>query len=137
VTVIDDTYDDRYSSMRAALEVLRELETAGRKIVVCGELTEPEPGFRSHAKVGRAIVVQCGADWLIAAGPQGRLVVEAAQAAGMPGGRAVWRPHTAEAAACLRHLVQPGDAVLVKGGRKADLGQVVNNVLGRPLAAVA
>ena len=135
--VIDDTYDGRYSSWRAALEVLRELETPGRRIVVCGDLTEAGHGFRSHAELGRAIVVQCGADWLIATGPQGRRVVDAARAAGMPGGRAVWRPHGTEAASCLQQLAQPGDAVLVKGGSDAHLGQVINSLLGRPLAAVA
>jgi UDP-N-acetylmuramyl pentapeptide synthase len=137
VTVIDDTYDGRYGSWPAALEVLRELETAGRRIVVCGDLADPEGGFRRQAEIGRAMIVQCGADWLIAAGPQGRLVVEAAQAAGMPGRRAVWRPRISEAAGYVQDLVQPGDVVLVKSGRDADLGQVVDNLLGRPLAAVA
>ncbi len=137
VTVIDDTYDGRFASWRAALEVLREVETGGQRIVVCGGLSESGHGPQPQREIGRAAVVQCGADWLIACGPHGRLVVEAAQAAGMPGSRAVWRPQIKEAAAQLQQVVQPGDVVLVKGGGEVAWELVVNQVLGRPLASAA
>ncbi len=137
LTLIDDTYPGCEGSWPAALELLREIETAGRRIVVYGDLADPESGSRRQAEIGRAMIVQCGADWLIAAGPSGRLAVDAAQAAGMPNRRTVWRPRIAEAAGDVQNLVQPGDVVLVKSGHNADLGQVINNLLGRPLAAVA
>ncbi|HPM81018.1 MAG TPA: UDP-N-acetylmuramoyl-tripeptide--D-alanyl-D-alanine ligase [Candidatus Anammoximicrobium sp.] len=137
ITVIDDTYDGQFASWRAALEVLREVETQGRRIVVCGGLEESGHGPQPQREIGRAAVVRCGADWLIAGGPAGRTVVEAAQAAGMPASRAVWRPQIKDAAAQLQYVVQPGDAVLVKGGGEAAWEQVVQPVLGRPLASAA
>ena len=137
VTVIDDTYGGGFESWRAALEVLREVETTGRRIVACGGVGENEQGTRWEREIGRAMVAQCGADWLIACGSQGRRMVEAAQAAGMPVGRAVWRPQIKDAAAQLRQLVQPGDAVLVKGGGDAAWELVVRQVFGRPLASAA
>lgn len=135
--VIDDTYGGGYESWPAALEVLRELNTTGRRIVICGEVADPDSGFGRPAEIGRAVLERGGADWLIAVGPHGRQVVDAAQAAGMPCRRTVWRSRVSEAVSDVRNLVQPGDAVLVKSGRNADLGQVVNNLLGEPLAAVA
>lgn len=137
VTVIDDTYDGGFDSWRAAWEVLREMETAGRRIVACGGVVEDGQGSRRQRELGRALVAQCGTDWVVACGPQGRLVAEAAQAAGMPGGRAVWRPQIEDAAEYLRRLVQPGDVVLVKGGGDVAWELMVRPMFDRPVASAA
>jgi UDP-N-acetylmuramoyl-tripeptide--D-alanyl-D-alanine ligase len=137
VTLIDDTYESGYDSWRAALGVLREVETAGRRIVVCCGVGASGPGTRGQREVGRALVAQCGADRLIACGPQGRLVVRAAQAAGMPERRTVWKPQLEEATVLVRQLVRPGDVVLVKGGGDAAWERVANEVFGRPLVSAA
>lgn len=137
VLVIDDTYGGGYASWPAALEVLRELDTTGRRIVICGDVADPDCGFGRPADIGRAVIEQGGADWLIAIGPQGRMVVDAAQAAGMPSRRTMWRPRVSEAVSDARDLVRPGDVVLVKSGRNTELGQLVSNLLDGPLAAVA
>jgi len=137
VTLIDDTYGSGYESWPAALELLRELKTTGRRIVLCGDNGTLDCGLDRQAEIGRAVVERCGADWLIAAGPQGRRLVEAAQAAGMPCRRTVWRPRGCEAVSYARNLVRPGDAVLVKSGGNTELGQAVNDLSAAPLAAVA
>jgi UDP-N-acetylmuramoyl-tripeptide--D-alanyl-D-alanine ligase len=137
ITVIDDTYDCRAISMPAALEILRELDELGRRIVVCGELAETEDAFRLHRDMGQAIVTACGADWLVACGRYGRLMVDAAREAGMPNRRAVWCQRPEDAEQLLNGLIQSGDVVLVRGGRGMAMDQVVSRLVRARLATAA
>ncbi len=68
-TIINDAYNASPMAMKAALEVLREFDAPGRRIVVSGdmcELGDEAPGL--HHELGEQIVTLCGADLLIVCG---------------------------------------------------------------------
>ncbi|HEY2827529.1 MAG TPA: UDP-N-acetylmuramoyl-tripeptide--D-alanyl-D-alanine ligase, partial [Pirellulales bacterium] len=82
--LIDDSYNASPSAMRAALELLREVEAPGERVVVCGDMKElGETGRHWHRKIGEEVVTRCGADRLIACGDFAADVVLAAREAGM------------------------------------------------------
>ena len=105
--------------MEAALELLREFDAAGRRIVVCGDMGElGEQSLALHWQLGKQIVEIGGAEVLIACGQFARHVV-----AGGPAGR---HAPAAVPIACetvddalpyLGQAMLPGDVVLVKGSR--------------------
>ena len=77
-------------AMRAALELLRDFDAPGRRIVVCGDMRElGDEAARLHRKLGDEIVSLCGADVLLACGVHAQDVVAGARAAGMPASRAI------------------------------------------------
>jgi UDP-N-acetylmuramoyl-tripeptide--D-alanyl-D-alanine ligase len=130
-TVINDTYNASPTAMSAALELLREFDAPGRRIVVCGDMrdlgTESQP---LHRQLGDQVVTLCGADLVIACGEHSGEVISAARAAGMPRGQAISCRATSEGINQVIRQVRPGDVVLVKGSRDLAMEQVVD-ALGR------
>jgi UDP-N-acetylmuramoyl-tripeptide--D-alanyl-D-alanine ligase len=125
-TIINDAYNANPASMHAALELLRDFDTTGRRIIVCGDMAElGEAAARHHFQLGREVVNVCGADLLIACGQFARSVVDGARAAGMAKARTIPCTTTAEALPYLGQAILPGDAVLVKGSRSMNMEQVI------------
>ena len=125
--LINDAYNASPTSMRAALELLRDFDAPGRRVVVCGDMTElGEESARLHYRLGDEIVSHCGADLVIACGEFSRSVVEGARAAGMPPARSIPCRNVAEALPLLGQAILPGDVVLVKGSRSMNMEHVVD-----------
>jgi UDP-N-acetylmuramoyl-tripeptide--D-alanyl-D-alanine ligase len=137
VTLINDTYDCRAATLRPALELLRETERSGRRIVVCGDVAESENERRLYDDIGRSLVVHGGADLLVACGRNRQRLIEAAREAGMPAKQTIGCGRVDQAGAVLRGLVSPGDAVLVKGADGAVMQRVVDALLDEPVAVPA
>jgi UDP-N-acetylmuramoyl-tripeptide--D-alanyl-D-alanine ligase len=134
-TVIDDTYNSSPVAMRAALELLRDFDAPGRRIVVCGDMRElGEAAGRLHRHLGDQIVTLCGADILVACGQHADEVVAGAQAAGMPQSRAVAVASPEEVLAHIENELEPGDVVLVKGSRALAMERLVESLHARQLA---
>jgi len=129
MTIVDDTYNASPSAMRAALELLGELDVAGRRIVVTGDMAElGVESARSHQRLGQEIVTVCGADLVIACGPHAREVADFARRAGMPREAALACDTAQEAAGLLIEHAACGDAVLVKGSRCMQMEIVVQRL---------
>jgi UDP-N-acetylmuramoyl-tripeptide--D-alanyl-D-alanine ligase len=125
-TIIDDTYNASPVAMRAALELLRDFDAPGRRIVVCGDMRELGAAANDlHRTLGDEVVTVCGADLLIACGSHARDVVDGAHAAGMPRGHAVACQEPQEMLARREAILRPGDVVLVKGSRAMAMEQLV------------
>ena len=138
-TVINDSYNACPMAMRAALELLRDVDAPGRRIVVCGDMRELGPDSDNwHRRLGDEVVTLCGADWLLACGAYAADVVVGARRAGMPAARAWACESVEEAALQLKQTLASGDAVLIKGSRAMGLERVVDQLgAGRRLRVAA
>jgi UDP-N-acetylmuramoyl-tripeptide--D-alanyl-D-alanine ligase len=119
--LINDAWNANPVAMRAALAYLRESAGGRRTVAVLGEMAElggDAPRF--HAEVAHAAE---GVDVVIGVGPLARGYEPDA-----------WAATAAEAVGLVRELVQPGDAVLVKGSRSVGLELVADALAGVPAA---
>ena len=125
-TIIDDTYNASPLAMGAALELLRDFDAPGRRIVVCGDMRElGEAAGPLHQKLGDQIVTLCGADLLLACGDHAHEVVAGARAAGMPTARAVACRQPEELLSQCECSLRPGDVMLIKGSRALAMERLV------------
>lgn len=132
-TIINDTYNASPTAMQAALELLRDFDAPGRRIVVCGDMADlGDEAPLLHHQLGNQIVTVCGADLLIACGRFARDVVAGARAAGMPRARAIPCRTAEETLPHLGQAILPGDAVLVKGARAMAMDRVVEAMTQYP-----
>lgn len=117
IVLVNDCYNANPVSMRAALDHLATLD-APRTVAVLGEMGELGPGSAGyHGEVGEHARA-AGVDFVVGVGLPARdygpdeLVAD-------PG----------EAAELLAELLEPGDAVLVKGSRSAGLETVAEQLV--------
>ena len=125
-TLVDDTYNASPVSVAAALDFMAETPVAPdrRRYAVLGDMLELGPDEeRLHREIGvRAAVV---VDALVAVGPRGAWIADAARAAGL--GRVVNAHDADDAASVVERDLAPrvGDIVLVKGSRGIGLDRTV------------
>jgi len=130
-TIINDTYNASPVAMRAALELLRDFDAPGRRIVICGDMRElGEAAGSLHRNLGDQIVTLCGADLLVACGEHAQEVVAGAFAAGMPRARALACRDPEEVLSHCENALRPGDVVLVKGSRALAMERLVQALQG-------
>jgi UDP-N-acetylmuramoyl-tripeptide--D-alanyl-D-alanine ligase len=133
IQFIDDSYNANPDSMKAALRTLVELDTDGQRIAVLGQMSElGEESERRHREVGEAAAA-FGIDELIAVGPIGAEIARAAQKAGLAKSLSVDSPD--DAAELLEETASPGDLILVKGSRSAQMEQVLEAFAKRQATA--
>ena len=123
VTLLDDTYNASPAATRAALDLLGEM--SGRRIALLGDMLElGELAESSHLQVGQHAAGRV--DGLCTIGELGDLIAQGAREAGLAGVRRLGSK--AGAAEALLALLQPGDALLVKGSRALALETVVEEL---------
>jgi UDP-N-acetylmuramoyl-tripeptide--D-alanyl-D-alanine ligase len=121
VRVLDDSYNANADSMRAA-------PCAGRRVAVLGDMAELGTYTASaHREVGQ-LAAQMGVARLIAVGHWARETVAAAVASGLRDVHEFSDLLTATRA--VRNLVEPGDLVLLKASRSAELDRLGNLLRG-------
>jgi UDP-N-acetylmuramoyl-tripeptide--D-alanyl-D-alanine ligase len=122
--LLDESYNASGASVRAALEVLA-LTDAVRRIAVLGDMLElgewAEPEHRALAEPAAA-----SADLVFCCGPWSRALFDALPARR----RGIWAPDAASLAGEVAAVVQPGDAVLVKGSNGSRMRVVVDALVG-------
>jgi UDP-N-acetylmuramoyl-tripeptide--D-alanyl-D-alanine ligase len=129
--LVDDTYNASPVSMTGALGFLAEtpLPAGRRRLAVLGDMLELGPDEELlHREIG-ALAAQ-SADGIVAVGPRGRWIAEAARAAGST--RVVTAADAEEAAAVLERELAPGvgDVVLLKASRGIGLDRTVDLLVG-------
>lgn len=118
ILFLDDTYNANPDSMEAALETLRSMPGAGRRIAVLGKMGElGDYAAEGYRRTGTA--ASKFADILVTVGSEATAIAEAARNRGM--GRIHETENTSNAARMVAQLARPGDIVLVKGSRSADM----------------
>lgn len=125
-TVINDAYNASPTSMQAALELMRDFDAEGRKIVVCGDMAElGDEAVMFHRRLGSQVVSIADADLLIACGEYARDVVAGARGAGMSPMHSIPCRTPDEALPYLGQAINPGDVVLVKGSRVVAMERLI------------
>ncbi|NLH96479.1 MAG: UDP-N-acetylmuramoyl-tripeptide--D-alanyl-D-alanine ligase [Clostridiaceae bacterium] len=123
--VINDVYNASPQSVKAAIDVLDEIE-AGRRIAVLGDMLELGSwSADAHRETG-AYVAGSRTDLLIAVGKAAAHIAEGAAGAGFPGSRTAVLANNGEAIRYLQGIVRRGDAILVKGSRGMMMEEIVN-----------
>jgi UDP-N-acetylmuramoyl-tripeptide--D-alanyl-D-alanine ligase len=121
--LINDAYNANPLSMRAALAHLVERAAGRRTVAVLGEMAELGPAAAGFHREAGEEARRLGVDVLVAVG--GALAAEYAADA--------LADDAAHAVALLRALLEPGDVVLVKASRAAELEVVADGVAGVPV----
>jgi len=122
VRVLDDAYNANADSMIAALETLRDLPCAGRRVAVLGDMAElGEHTAGAHREVGQRSA-QVGLAHLVTVGRFAHETAAAAREAGLPDVSVF--DDVAVAASAVKSFLRPGDTVLLKASRATALERV-------------
>jgi UDP-N-acetylmuramoyl-tripeptide--D-alanyl-D-alanine ligase len=123
VLLVDDSYNANPLSMKAALTALAEMEGAGRRLAVLGDMLElGEESRVLHRDVGALAGRLC--DRILVLGDQAHAVGEGAEAEGMASHQIQFFSDHLEAARALHDMLQPGDRVLLKGSRGMKMEKI-------------
>ena len=126
--IVNDAYNANPASMRAALAVFRSVPTAGKRIMVSGDMNELGRFARhEHLSWGECLAA-AGLDRLVFVGPLSRFAAEGARAEGFPRERIFACRDAREALAVLEKMVSPGDSVLIKASRIMALEEVAKKL---------
>ena len=137
VTVINDAYNASPDSTKAALQTLAQLGRSGRRtIAVLGEMAELGAfSLEQHDAIGR-VVVRLNIDQLVVVGERARVVHLGAMQEGSWDGESEFFEEPEDALAYLREMLQPGDIVLVKSSKSANLRHLGDALTGETQAEV-
>jgi UDP-N-acetylmuramoyl-tripeptide--D-alanyl-D-alanine ligase len=126
VVVVNDSYNANPASMRAAIDALASIgeRRGARTLAVLGEMRElGAETVEAHTEIG-GYVAGHGVDVLLAVGEPARSMLEGVtRIAGSPT-TGVFAADRAEALAWLRENIAPGDVVVVKASRGAELDKL-------------
>ncbi len=129
--LIDDTYNSSPIAAEQALETLREVRFAKRKIAVLGDMLElGRYSSEEHERIGGKIPGT--ADLLLTVGVRARQFAQGALDAGMPENKILQYDNTDRAGKELQNILQLGDVVLVKASQGVRAEQIIAEVMAEP-----
>ncbi|WIJ46633.1 UDP-N-acetylmuramoyl-tripeptide--D-alanyl-D-alanine ligase [Curtobacterium citreum] len=133
VTVINDAYNASPDSTAAALRTLAQVVRPGeRSVAVLGEMAElGEFSTEEHDRIGR-LVVRLGIGQLVVVGRGAMAIHQAATLEGSWDGESVFIEDVDDAVHTLQEMVRPGDVVLVKSSKSAELRFLGDRLGGVP-----
>lgn len=121
VLVIDETHNSSPAAVRAALDVLAQIPTTGRRLVALGDMLElGESAANEHANLKQSLLA-AQVDQVFTCG---RLMAHLAEA--LPFGRNTHFTDSEALALQIGELVQPGDILLIKGSRGSKMKLVID-----------
>lgn len=130
-TLIDDTYNSSPIAAQAALETLKEIKHAKRKIAVLGDMLElGKFSSDQHYKIGG--IAADSADLLITIGVRSRKTAAGALAGGMSEEHILQYDDVSRAGRELQNLLKPGDVVLVKASQGIRAEKIIEEVMANP-----
>lgn len=133
VTVLSDAYNAAPDSMVGALKTLKDatVGTNGKRIAVLGEMKELGAfADEGHSLVGRAAAQLAKPDTLILIGTDdAKKIAAGALAEGFSLDNIHYFDTSADAAKLIAFIVQPGDAILIKGSRAMAMETIVNALM--------
>jgi UDP-N-acetylmuramoyl-tripeptide--D-alanyl-D-alanine ligase len=130
VTVLNDSYNANPESVRAALKALASMSRGRRSWAVLGEMGElGADSVSAHDGIGR-LAVRLNIGRLVVVGERAAAMHQGASHEGSWGEESVLVPDTGAAVELLRGQLRPGDVVLVKASKVAELWRVADALTG-------
>ncbi len=124
ICFLDDSYNSNPSSFRAALETLKDFKMRGRKGIVCGDMLELGADAENlHREMG-ALITELLFDFVIAAGPLSKRLVDEALKRGFDPKRIHHVKDSVGAGKICREIAVAGDRILIKGSRRMQMEKV-------------
>ena len=120
IVVINDCYNANPISMRAALDHLASLDTSGRKVAVLGSMAELGPDGPVYHREAGAHARRLGIEPIVGVGELARDYAPD-----------YWARDAEAAARPVSRMLEPGDAVLVKGSRAIELEKLTDELVKR------
>lgn len=131
-TLIDDSYNASPDSMKAALDVLRQMGEGKRKAAIIGDMLElGEYANETHRHIGEYAADKT--DILIAVGNFAREIISGARDKGMDERDLYMFKSTKEAIGNVKNLVKKSDIILIKASRGLKMEQITQHLAGRVL----
>jgi UDP-N-acetylmuramoyl-tripeptide--D-alanyl-D-alanine ligase len=129
ITLVDDTYNANPSSLRAAMDMVRELAANTRRVIVgLGEMLElGDETVTAHLEAGH-MVAELGTSYFLAMGEHARHMIEGAVSKGFPSDKAVEINRHEDMVRKIENVIRPGDIILLKGSRKMQLEKVAESL---------
>ncbi len=129
--IIDDAYNSSPAALSAGLDLVKEVEIAGRKIVVLGDMMElGGKTVEAHRLAGEQIA-KC-ADFLVTVGMRAKFFVEGAKEAGMSDKKIKSFDEAKEAGNFLQNFVEKNDLIYFKGSQSIRLERAVEEIMLEP-----
>ncbi|MEX1140122.1 MAG: UDP-N-acetylmuramoyl-tripeptide--D-alanyl-D-alanine ligase [Bacteroidota bacterium] len=120
VTVLNDTYNSNPDSVRAALQTIGAMKTAGKRIAVLADMLELGPDSAGMHRQAAHEAAKNGVEYLLTYGPLSRETHTTSNAK--------FKAHYDQKnmlSEYLSELLSPGDIVLIKGSRGMKMEDVV------------
>jgi len=129
--IIDDSYNASPVATKAAFDVLKEVETEGKKIAILGDMLElGKYTVVEHKKIGEVAGGVC--DLLLVVGLRAKGMVQGALFAGMSEKNIIEFDNAQKAGKYLERLLKEGDIVLVKGSQGVRMERAVGEIMAYP-----
>ena len=136
--ILDDSYNAQPQAMRMALLDLAHFPVSegGRRIAALGDMLElGDLAKDEHEKIGK-LAAELKIDFLVCCGKLAQVIASAAQDAGMLRDRIYKFDNSSEAGLFIQQeILQPNDAVLVKGSQSMRMERITKELMAEPLKA--
>lgn len=132
-TIIDDTYNAAPASTIAALEVLQNMPTT-RKLVVIGSMAELGSANDSGHREVAAKISEVNPSLVFLVGENAKIIEDELHKRSFAE-KISWYENSDAAKAAVRASLLPGDVVLVKGSQSARMEKVVAAIMQEPQKA--
>lgn len=130
-TLIDDSYNSSPIAAKAALETLKEIKHAKRKIAVLGDMLElGKFSSEQHYQIGE--YAGTAVDILITVGVRSRKIAEGAMASGLSEEQVLQYDDVGRAGRELQNILESGDVVLIKASQGLRAEKIVEEVMANP-----
>lgn len=121
-TIINDSYNANYDSMKAAIEYLRNV-TGKRKIAVLGDMLElGEYSEELHRKVGDCVE---GIDILFTVGKLSKYIAENAKISNI-----IQCENNEEVISKIKEIMSANDAILIKASNSMKFSEIAESLIG-------
>lgn len=128
ITIINDSYNASYESMKAAIEYLASVDN-DRKIAVLGDMFElGDYSEEFHRKVGKE-VAENKIDFLICSGDNSKYIVEEAIKNGMNEKNIYYKDSSKEVEEELKNILKSGDTILIKASNGMKYYEIAENLI--------